>query len=234
MTPAEMRNLLPIRSQTHGKRSSLCVALLAALLTVSGDTAAQTEPAATERLNERNPATGRLTRFEGRIEASQQAAVSTRLDGVVEAIHFKGGEVVEQGDLLISLDPTDKQLALEAAEAELKRAKARLTLAEQDKERVAERVTRGTASLQRQEQAAAELMLARAEHAAARVSIKRAETNLERTSIQAPSVILGRVIRPAIGARIEVRSRLVSARLIETFAAACSALASINSAAACS
>lgn len=218
MTPAGIRIFLPIRSQTHRWPSLLCVALLATLLIVSGntgETAAQTAPAGTERQDERDRATEHLSRFEGRIEASQRAAVSTRLDGVVESIHFKGGEVVEQGDLLISLDPTDKQLALQAAEAELKRAKARLTLAEQDKKRVAELVRRGNATPQRQEQAAAEVTLARAEHAAASVSIKRAQTNLERTSIRAP--IAGRITRPRVtlGTHIEAKESPPLAEILQ-------------------
>ncbi len=179
--------------------AAFLIALLAALLIVSGNisvAAAQTAPAATGRLMERYPATEQLLLFEGRIEASQRAAVSTRLDGVVETIHFKGGEVVEQGDLLISLDPTDAQLALRAAEADLQRAKARFTLAEQDSKRVAQLVTRGNATLQRQEQVAAEVALARAELATAKVSIRRAKIDLERASIRAP--IAGRITRPRV------------------------------------
>lgn len=206
MTPAGMRNLFPLQSQNPRRCSLLWVALLATLPIVFGSTGeatAQTAPAATGRLIERYPAAEQLFRFEGRVEASQRAAVSTRLDGVVEAIHFKGGEVVEQGDLLISLDPTDAQLALQAAEADLQRAKARLTLAEQDSKRVAQLVTRGNTTLQRQEQVAAEVALARAEFATAKVFIKRAEIDLERASIRAP--IAGRITRPRVtlGAFIE-------------------------------
>ncbi len=218
MTLAGMRNLFPLRSQTHRRPSLLWVALLATLLIVSGntgETAAQTAPAATERLIERYPATEQLLRFEGRIEASQRAAVSTRIDGVVEAIHFKGGEVVKQGDLLISLDPTDAQLALQAAEADLQRAKARLTLAEQDSKRIAQLVTRGTATLQRQEQVAAEVAFARAELATAKVSIKRAQTALERASIRAP--IAGRITRPRVmlGAFLDADKVMLLAEILQ-------------------
>ncbi len=218
MTPAGMRNLFPIRSQIHGSPGLLWFVLLATLMIVSGNTSeatAQTAPAPTGRLIERYPATQQLLHFEGRIEASQRAAVSTRLDGVVETIHFKGGEVVEQGDLLISLDPTDAQLALQAAEADLQRAKARLTLAEQDSSRVAQLVKRGNATLQRQEQVAAEVALARAELATAKVSIKRAETNLERASIRAP--IAGRITRPRVtlGAFIEAEEAPPLAEILQ-------------------
>ncbi len=218
MTPAGMRNPFPVRSQTHKRPNLLWVALLSALLIVSGnsgETAAQNATATTERSTERSLAAGQPSIFEGRIEASQRAAVSTRLDGVVEAIHFKGGEVVEQGDLLISLDPTDVQLALQAAEADLQRAQARLTLAEQDSKRITELTKRGNATLQRQEQVAAEVALARAELASAKVSIKRAETNLERASIRAP--IAGRITRPRVtlGTHIEAKEAPPLAEILQ-------------------
>ncbi len=218
MIPAGIRNLFPIRSQTHRRPSLLWVALLSILLIVSGntgETAAQTAPAAKERLIERYPATAQLLRFEGRIEASRRAAVTTRIDGVVVAIHFKGGEIVKQGDLLISLDPTDAQLALQTAESNLLRAKARLTLAEQDNKRIAQLVTRGTATPQRQEQVAAEVAFARAELATAKVSIKRAQTDLERASIRAP--IAGQITRPRLmlGAFLDAKKILLLAEILQ-------------------
>ena len=218
MTPAAKRNLYPIRSQAQRRSGLLWVALPAVLLIVLGDrgeTAAQTAPAAPEKLIESYRGIEQLFRFEGRVEASQRAAVSTRIDGVVEAIHFKGGEIVERGDLLISLDPTDMQLAFQAAKADLQRAEARLTLAEQDSKRVTELVKRGNATLQRQEQVAAEVALARAELATAKVSIKRAEADLERASIRAP--IAGRITRPRVmlGAFLDADKVLLLAEILQ-------------------
>ncbi|MEM1312906.1 MAG: efflux RND transporter periplasmic adaptor subunit [Pseudomonadota bacterium] len=124
--------------------------------------------------------------YPGRVEAARQAALSTRLDGVVAEILFNGGDEVEAGQPLIRLDPVDAQLALAVAEAALARAQAELDGARRDAARQESLAERGISpdavvGPARTARAAAEaaLRLAQAER-------DRAALDLERTVIRAP------------------------------------------------
>ena len=217
--PSQMRYIRPFTSpapSSSGWPLLLSLLIFWAAMTVSGIVSAQTTPDAKMRAIELFRAAEGPFRYEGRVEASQRAIVPTHRDGIVETIYFKGGEIVKEGDLLISLDQTDEKLALQAAEADLLRAKARATLAKQDIERIKELMKREIAPLQRRQQAEAELAIARADLASAEILVKRAEANLARTEIRAP--IAGRISRPrvAVGAFIKAEKKTYLADIQQT------------------
>ena len=114
-------------------------------------------------------------RFEGRVEASSEAALSSRLNGVVAEILFRGGETVRAGAPLIRLDPVDAKLDLAAAKAALAEAAAALQLAQQDDARTQTLQQREISTEARAQSAAAALKRAEARVALAEVEVARAE-----------------------------------------------------------
>lgn len=63
--------------------------------------------------------------------------VKSRVDGELMSVHFKEGDVVHKGDLLLEIDPRPYQVALEQAEGQLARDQAILANAKVDLDRYA-------------------------------------------------------------------------------------------------
>lgn len=152
------------------------------------------------------PAAAEPLVFHGHVEASQEAVLASRLNGVVAEILFRGGEAVEKGRVLIRLDPDDARLALAAAEARLARARAELALADSRAKRQDALNARGVLSDAASDPARAALAQAEAELALAVVERDRAALDLTRVEIRAP--ITGFVSRPlaALGAYVEAEA----------------------------
>lgn len=143
--------------------------------------------------------------FEGRVEASDRAVLSSRLNGVVDEILFEGGDAVIAGQPLIRLDPTDFALALESAEARLAEAQARLDGAVRQTARQQELHDRGVAADATLGPSRTERAMAEAAFALAEAERRRAALDLERATIRAP--ITGLISSPAIavGAFLEAK-----------------------------
>ncbi len=144
--------------------------------------------------------------FEGQVEALQQGQLSSRLNGAITEILFRGGERVEVGEPLIALDAAELELAAAMAEAEVARAAAQLSLADQEADRARQLSARGIATDVRLETAEAALGTAEAEMTMAEVALERARLDLERSVIRSP--IAGFVSRPmvAVGAFVEAEA----------------------------
>lgn len=63
-------------------------------------------------------------RFPARIYASKRAEMSFRVPGKVTTLPVKEGDIVKEGDVLASLDPTDYQITVNDAQAKFERAEA--------------------------------------------------------------------------------------------------------------
>jgi multidrug efflux system membrane fusion protein len=72
--------------------------------------------------------------FTGRLAAVESVEIRARIDGYLQSVNFSEGALVRQGDLLFVIDPRPLKAALDAAEATLKAARARLELAQHDLE----------------------------------------------------------------------------------------------------
>ena len=142
------------------------------------------------------PAVAESFVFEGRVEASETAVLSSRLDGVVVEVLFSGGEAVSRGQPLIRLDPADAELALASADAHVARDLAALEVAESTARRQESLAERNVASEAALDQARAALKVARADLALAQAERRRAALDVERTIIRAP--ISGLVSRPSV------------------------------------
>jgi membrane fusion protein, multidrug efflux system len=77
----------------------------------------------------------RLTEWDeytGRFEATDRVDVRARVDGYLDSIHFRDGQIVKPGDLLFVIDPRPYAAVLEGARADVVRAQTRLELASTD------------------------------------------------------------------------------------------------------
>lgn len=68
------------------------------------------------------PDIGGVRRFPGRIDALNKAEVAFRVPGTIAELPVKEGDLVEEGQLLVALDPTDFEIALKDAQASFDRA----------------------------------------------------------------------------------------------------------------
>lgn len=74
--------------------------------------------------------------YTGRLAAVETVEVRARVNGYLEQIHFKAGQIVKKGDLLFTIDPRPFEADLERTNADAQRAQAELEHAEYDLHRV--------------------------------------------------------------------------------------------------
>lgn len=128
----------------------------------------------------------------GSVTAFNTVSLRARVDGQLDHVNFKEGQYVNQGDLLITIDPRPYEVALSQAQASLFRDQAQLRDAQLNYERFKELFQVSGAMSQQQvdtQRAAADQFegAVRADHAA----IDNAKLNLTYCRITAP--ISGRV-----------------------------------------
>ncbi|MEO5738094.1 MAG: biotin/lipoyl-binding protein, partial [Variovorax sp.] len=70
--------------------------------------------------------------FSGRLEAVERVDVRSRVAGAVQAVHFKEGSLVKQGELLITIDPAPYAADVDRAEAQVAAAQARVSQAQSE------------------------------------------------------------------------------------------------------
>lgn len=121
-----------------------------------------------------------------RIEPSARVEIRPRVSGQVEAVHFRDGALVRTGDLLFTLDQRPFRIAVESARAELARAEARLTLAEQQVQRTAPLAQQRIAPEAELDTRRSARREAQAAVAVAQAALRRAELELEFTEVRAP------------------------------------------------
>jgi len=131
--------------------------------------------------------------FSGRLEAIERVELRSRVAGVVEAIHFREGNLVKQGDLLVSIDQAPYLAELERAEAQVLAAKARVALAESENERGQQLIASRNLSQRDLDTRVNGLREAQANQRAAEAARRTAQLNLDYTQIRAP--ISGRIGR---------------------------------------
>lgn len=129
--------------------------------------------------------------FSGRLEAVERVDVRSRVAGAVQAVHFREGALVRQGDLLITIDPAPYAAEVERAEAQVAAAQARQALATSESAR-AHRLWEESAIAQREleERTNAEREAA-ANLRAAQAQLQSARLNLGYTQVRAP--VSGRI-----------------------------------------
>ncbi|MGO4172877.1 efflux RND transporter periplasmic adaptor subunit [Bosea sp. TAF32] len=131
--------------------------------------------------------------FSGRLEAIERVELRSRVAGVVEAVHFREGNLVKQGDLLVSIDQAPYLADLERAEAQVLAAQSRLALADSENERGQQLSATRNLSQRDLDTRVNALREAKANLRAAEAARRTAQLNLDYTQIRAP--ISGRIGR---------------------------------------
>ncbi|MGE5327470.1 MAG: efflux RND transporter periplasmic adaptor subunit [Deltaproteobacteria bacterium] len=119
-------------------------------------------------------------------QAYQTVSVESQVAGIVKEVHYRQGQFVEKGDLLISLDQEPFLAALAQAEAALARDKAQAQLSQADLERYNELLKEGIVSKAQNDQYRATSAAAEATVRADEAAIQTAKIQLSYCSIDAP------------------------------------------------
>jgi multidrug efflux system membrane fusion protein len=129
--------------------------------------------------------------FSGRLEAVERVDIRSRVAGAVQAVHFREGALVRQGDLLLTIDPAPYQADVARAEAQVAAAQARQAYTQSDLAR-AQRLSDEHAISQRDyDERANAQREADANLRAAQAALQSAKLNLGYTQVRAP--VAGRV-----------------------------------------
>lgn len=142
---------------------------------------------------------------EGLVEPGLRAFVTNATDGVLTAIHFRPGDRVEEGQLLLQTSSDFHSARVEVARALVLRRRAELDRAWADAERVADLGERSLVSDLSLQDTAQSVALAEAALGEAIAVQSLAETHMEETRITAP--IAGQIGRPEIDIGTYLRSR---------------------------
>ncbi len=134
--------------------------------------------------------------FTGTTVAYARVEVPARVPGVLQSMHFQPGTPVNEGDLLFTIDPVEYEAEVQAAEAELARAKARKTETAKTLERAETLIKRGNIPQAKVDEARANFLSAEAEILVRQANLTQARINLGYTQVKAP--ISGRVGRNLI------------------------------------
>jgi multidrug efflux system membrane fusion protein len=122
----------------------------------------------------------------GRIEANQSVAIRPQVGGEIVRVHFREGEPVKKGDLLVEIDRRPYEAALAEARARLAQDRARAENARADAERLEALVEKEYVTQQQYEAARANALSLEAQVVADQAAVERAALNLAYASIRAP------------------------------------------------
>ncbi|MGH7018827.1 MAG: efflux RND transporter periplasmic adaptor subunit [Brevundimonas sp.] len=122
----------------------------------------------------------------GRFEAPRSVDVRARVGGYIQAVHFKDGDFVRQGQLLFTLDPRPAQAALASAQAQLAQAQAQLTLARSEFSRSEGLLASQAVSQAEVDSKRGAVAQAQAAVSAANAAIRARQLDVEFTRVTAP------------------------------------------------
>jgi membrane fusion protein (multidrug efflux system) len=184
----------PSRQRLRQLRTLLSAAVIggAALIAVAG---AATEPKATAA----TPALPRVSVAEvrsqtvsneqfyaARAAGAKHVEVRARVPGILLKRFYTEGELVERGATLFQIDPTQFQVQVQRAKAELASATAKLNKAERDWRRISSLFGSGAISAGQRDDTRSALELAGAEVAMAKAALDQTRIQLDYTAVTAP------------------------------------------------
>lgn len=115
--------------------------------------------------------------FVGQVYGLQDIAIRARVEGVLEAIHFKEGTYVKKGQLLYTIDPLPLKTKVAAQMSGVAQAQTMLAKAESDLKRIRPLAANNAVSQR-------DLDAAIAQRDAAQAAMEAAEANLESANIE--------------------------------------------------
>jgi membrane fusion protein, multidrug efflux system len=122
----------------------------------------------------------------GTVQPYNTVTLRTRVDGQIENIYVKEGQLVKQGDLLLQIDPRPFQAALDEASAKEQQDEANLYNANLNFQRDAKLVTQNFTSQQQYDNDGSTVRQLTAQVASDKASVFNAQTQLSYTQIRAP------------------------------------------------
>lgn len=122
----------------------------------------------------------------GIVEPIATVEVKSKASGEVLGVQVETGDTVEEGSLMVTIDPRIVRNRLAQSEAELKAAKSRREIAQTQKKRVESLVANGTLTQSDLEQATLDLANAEAQVVTAEVAVENARIAVDDTDIRAP------------------------------------------------
>ncbi|MDZ7755913.1 efflux RND transporter periplasmic adaptor subunit [Rhodohalobacter sp.] len=159
----------------------------------------------------------------GTVVPSQDITLSPRVSGEIIQLseNFTPGGYIEEGEMLMQIDPADYQNALQQRRSELEQAKTDLTIemgrqnvARQDYELLDDSLENENKALVLREP---QLNAARSDVQSAEAAVEQAKLNLERTTIRAPfdAYILSRNVN--VGSQVTPSDNLARLVGLETY-----------------
>lgn len=124
--------------------------------------------------------------FLGQFSPVERVELRAQVGGILTKIGFKDGDVVRKGDLLFEIDPTQYQIKLSEAKAQLESAQARYDLATQELTRAQTLKQTEAGTVENVEQRAEEQRTAKAAIDGAQALIRDAQFDLNHCRLTAP------------------------------------------------
>jgi membrane fusion protein (multidrug efflux system) len=124
--------------------------------------------------------------FVGRIDAIERVNLRARVTGYLDAVLFKAGEHVKEGDPLFRVDQAPFQATVQQEQGALLRAQARLTNATLQADRAEELVKTNATSVAERDRRVADKQAAQGDVVTADGNLRTAKINLGYTVITAP------------------------------------------------
>lgn len=122
----------------------------------------------------------------GTVQPLRTVAVKSQVDGVIATVHFREGDEVKPGDLLVSLDRRPFENALRIARADLANAEAEAARATADAERYTNLDQQAAVSKEQLAQLVTRAATTRSQVLARQAAVANAELQLGYTEIRAP------------------------------------------------
>jgi RND family efflux transporter MFP subunit len=164
-----------------------CFGLVFALLACKGETNAP--PPKPPEVTITTPTAKTITEWDeytGRVGALYAVEIRARVSGYVQSIRFRDGSIVDEGELLMVIDPRPYRATLRAAEARLERAKAEVATTSLLLERAQAIRDSGAVSQDTLDERRNNNLVAKAELAAAKADVVSARLDLAYTQVRSP------------------------------------------------
>ena len=131
--------------------------------------------------------------FTGRFVATAEVQLRARASGYLTGIHFRDGQMVQEGDLLFTIDPRPYQAAVQAAQASVVESQATLAVSRSELNRASQLLRSQAVPEAVYDQRLATVQRSEAQLLLAQANLLRAQLDLEYTEVRAP--ISGRIDR---------------------------------------
>ena len=151
-----------------------------------------------------------LDEYIATVEPVQEVMIKTEVSGYIDAVHFKEGAMVEEGDLLFTIDQKQYQAMIAVREAELARTDAELKRSMQFLERMHEASARSISQ--------SDLDTAESDYLQAVAAQKQAEANLNLARIDLAYAEVRAPIHGRIGAAMLTKGNYVDSMMGDTLA----------------